>query len=115
MRIAVGGKDSRHGSLASGDGLLHCASAGLHGAHSVAELQCARGYMGRPFTKRVSRSQRRLDALFGEDTAGRDAYGQDGRLHILGQLQLVFRSLEAELRRAGSRKLRRLRRTFELR
>ncbi len=91
-------EDGGHCAFACGDGLLHVLAAGANGADGVGEAEGSGGDVGGVFAKAVARGEGGLNAAFGEDSCGGDGDGQDRRLGMLGELELVFGALEDELR-----------------
>ncbi len=90
-------EDGGHGSFARRHCLLHGCAAGLHGAQRVGKGKRAGDDVRRPLTQRMAGSERRRDALLGEDSRCRNTHGHDGRLRVFGEAQIFFRPFEAEL------------------
>ena len=55
--------------------------------------------MGRVLAEAVAGGEGGLDAAFGKDSCGGDRDGEDRRLRMLGELELVFGAFEDELER----------------
>ena len=91
-------EDSGHGSLTCGDGLLHVAAAVADGADGVGEVEGSSGDMSGVLTEGVAGGEGGEDTLVYEDAGGGYRDSEDGGLGVLGELELVFRALEDELR-----------------
>ena len=87
-------KHGGHCALSSGNGQLHGPPASLHGAHRIGKAERPGGHMGAPLAQRVSGGQRRLHALLGQHAPGGDADGENGRLGVLGELEVLFGPFE---------------------
>ncbi len=71
-------------------------AASAYGADGVAEGERAGYYVGRIFSEGVAGGEGRRDAFFGEDAGGGDGDGENRRLGVLGELEVVFRTFEDE-------------------
>jgi hypothetical protein len=78
------------------------AATGLYGAYGVGKRQRPGSHVRRPFTQGMSSCERRRDAMFSQNAERRHTNGHDGRLRVLGQLQVFFGALNAELRQGES-------------
>ena len=76
--------------------LLHVASAAAHDRDRVAKRERAGGDVRRVLAKAVSGDEGRARCRARQHAARRDAGGQDRRLRVLGQRQLILGPLEAE-------------------
>ncbi len=81
----------------AGNGQLHGVAACFHGAQRIGKAQGSRGHMGRPFAKRVTRRQRRLDAVLSQNAPRCHAHCKNGRLGVFGEAQVFLRPLENQL------------------
>ena len=95
-------QNCRHRALACGNGQLHCAAACLHRPHSIGKLQRACSHMRRPLAQGVTCGQRWMHAMFRQHAQRSHAHRQNGRLRVLGELQVFFRALQSRaLKRAN--------------
>ena len=90
-------KNCGHCAVANGHGFLHVFAAIAHGADGVGERNCAGGNVRGIFSQAVPGDHCGLNAFFREHTPGRNRRGEDGGLRDLGEAELVFGSLEAEV------------------
>ena len=89
----------RHRAHAHRHRLLHVLAAIAHGANRIGERQRSRSNVRRILAQAVSRNVGRRDCLRLQHAPRRDRHRQDRRLRDLGQLELVFRTFEAQLRK----------------
>ena len=68
----------------------------MHRTHGVLELQRAGGHQRGVLTEAVAREIRHRRQLVAEHLEGRVAGGQDRRLLVGGELQLLLRTVETE-------------------
>ena len=83
----------------TGTRLLHILAAIANGAHRIREREGTRSHVRRILPQAVSRDVGRRDRFGLKHAPCRDRHRQDRRLRDLGQLKLVFGTLEAELRK----------------
>ena len=96
--VEVHAEDCGHRSDADGDGFLHVFSAIANSANGVGEGEGSGADVGGIFAEAVTCDVARFrDAGFEHPKSG-DRSGEDRRLCDLGEAELVFGALEAELR-----------------
>ena len=93
--LGIEAEDRRHRARADRHRLLHVAAAPPHDAQRVGERERAGGDVRRVLAEAVAGDERRRDAARREQPARRDADGEDRRLRVLGQRQLILGPLEA--------------------
>ena len=96
-RRVVQTDDRRHRALTHGHGLLHIGTALVHEHDGVTEGERPRENERCVLTETVSARDRRGNAAFLQQLRRNHGDGEDGRLGILGQLELIRRPLKAEL------------------
>src|SRR5262249_50102244 len=80
-----------------GHGFLHVAASASDERERVGKIDRAGGHVRGVLAKAVSSDKRRLDAERLHQSKGGYAHGENGRLLILGQRQLVFGSFETQM------------------
>jgi hypothetical protein len=93
-------QDRRHRPGAHRHCLLHIPPALPDDAHRVAEPQRACRHVGGVFAQAVAGDEVGLNAIRCEHAIGGDADSQDRGLRMFGQRQLLFRTVEYEIRKA---------------
>jgi hypothetical protein len=91
----------RHGALSGRHRLLHEGAARADGARRLGRPERAGGDERRVLAERVAGDEVGHDAVRGQHRRRGRGDGQDGGLGVGGQLELLFRPLEAELRELG--------------
>ena len=92
-------EQGRHGAHTGRDGLLHKLAALADEANGVREIEGAGGDERGVFAEAVAGGVIRREARFGEDGEGCDRDGQERGLGEFGELELLFRTFEAQARK----------------
>jgi hypothetical protein len=87
-------KHRGHCTLSRRDSQLHRPPASFHGAHRISKTERTGGYVGAPLAERVPGGQCRLNAVLRKHAPGRNAYGKDGRLRVLSELEIFLGPLK---------------------